>query len=159
MNFLIAWTKAVLSGGILIDSMDWYTLYSRWFDQYNHASGGCSANPKVVRLFSKQNLGLYIGAASPTSSHTYDIPFPFRGFCLRRRSNECSSYHLIGVAVHTPHLFSAVIFFPILFSSFFFSCIVCIWVIVIEYYWERGLLGCFVLSFYFHFSLFILLSF
>ena len=78
---------------------------------------------KVVRLFSKQNLGLYIGAASATSSHTYGIPFPFRGSCLRRRSNECSSYHLIGVAVHTPHLFSAVIFFPILFSFFFLHCV------------------------------------
>lgn len=80
--------------------------------------------PKVVRLFSKQNLGLYTGAASAISSQTYDIPLPFRGSCLRCRSNECSSYHLIGVAVHTRHLFSAVIFFPILFSFFF--CIVCI---------------------------------
>ena len=78
---------------------------------------------KVVRLFSKQNLGLYTGAASASSSQTWDIPLPFRGSCLRRRSNECSSYHLIGVAVHIPHLFSAVIFFPILFS--FLSSALC----------------------------------
>lgn len=79
--------------------------------------------PKVVRLFSKQNLGLYTGAAGASSSQTYDIPLPFQGSCLRRRSNECSSYHLIGVAVHVPHLFSAIIFFPILFSFFFLHCV------------------------------------